>query len=42
MKKKSIEKKDSRTKKIEKLVTKQALKERLLELGIEHFTDKTI
>ena len=34
--------KNSRSEKLGKLVSKQELKKRLLELGIEHFTDKTI
>ena len=34
--------KNSRNEKLSKLVTKQELKKKLLELGIEHFTDKTI
>ena len=34
--------KNSRDEKLNKLTTKQELKKRLLELGIEHFTDKTI
>ena len=34
--------KNSRSEKLGKLVSKQDLKKKLLELGIEHFTDKTI
>ena len=34
--------KNSRNEKLSKLTTKQELKKKLLELGIEHFTDKTI
>lgn len=42
MVKMSSENKNSRSEKLGKLVSKQELKKRLLELGIEHFTDKTI